>query len=89
MAHFPRQQLVSFLGLLAPGDIGEDAEHRSLLNSGIAPLAAGGDPADIIPDQDAEIRLIGPEHGTRRGKRSANTIPIGGMDARRQFLEGD
>ena len=47
MAHLARQQFVRFLGLLALGDIEEDAKHNSIGYVRIVALASSGNPANI------------------------------------------
>ena len=48
VAHLASEQFVGFLGLLALGDIKEDAEHDSIGDVRIVALTASGNPPDIV-----------------------------------------
>src|SRR4051794_23677449 len=65
MAHLASQQLVCFLGLLALGDIEEDAEHDPIGYVRIVALATGRNPTDVAPGQNSEVDLVGAYHCTR------------------------
>jgi hypothetical protein len=58
VAHLASQQFVSFFSLLALSDIQKDAEHNSLGNVGIVPLAPRGNPADIAYGKDTKINWV-------------------------------
>ena len=58
MAHLAGKQFMRFLGLLAAGDVQENAGHRALHDARVVALAARRYPAHLITDHDAEIDLV-------------------------------
>ena len=58
MAHLACEQFVGFLGLLALRDVQKDAEHNSTRYVGVVALAPGGNPSNVILEQDSKIDFI-------------------------------
>src|ERR1043166_4120208 len=89
MAHFPGQQLVALLGLLASGHVEEDAEHDAIHDLGVSALPPGGDPANRVAYHDPEVDLVRSSYRARSHECGSDPVAIGRMNMSGQLFEGD
>jgi hypothetical protein len=89
MTHLTRQQLVSFFGLLAPGDVEENARHPTVVQSLVIAKTARRDPADRLAQQDPEVDFVGANNSPCRCECSAHPVSIRRVNARGQVFKGD
>jgi hypothetical protein len=82
MAHLADKQFMAFLGLLAPGDVEEDAEHDPSDDAFVVALAAGGDPPHQIAVQDAEVHLVGTDDPAGGREGGPDAVAVSRVDAR-------
>ena len=88
VAHLAGQKLIPLLGLLAPGDVEEDAEHRPTQDIEIFALSPRGDPPDLAVDHDAKVSFVGAQDCAGRSEGGPDTITIRRVNVRGQLLEG-
>ena len=89
MAHLAGEEFVAFLGLLAAGDIEEDAEHRAVQHAFVFALPPGRDPADFLTDHDAEIDLVLSHDRAGGGEGGAHAVAVCRVDMGGEILERD
>ena len=89
VAHFTRQQLMAFLGLLASGDVDENSDHDATDDVRILALTARRDPADLVAEHDAEVDFVGADDGPRRGERRPHPVAVRRVDMGGQVFEVD
>ena len=87
MAHFTGKQLITFLSLLAAGNINKDPKHDTTKDIGVATLPPGGYPPHIVSNEDPKIDFIRADNCPGRGECSPYTISVSRMDMRGQILE--
>jgi hypothetical protein len=80
---------MSLFGLLAAGDIKENAEHHPIDNVCIVALASCRYPPNLVARHDSEVDFVGPDNGPGCSERSANAVTISRVDMGGQFFECD
>lgn len=80
---------MGFFSLLAACHVKEDAIHDVADYAFIIASSTGGNPADLILDENPEIDLIGSQDTPRRIERRADAIPVGGMDVSGEVFKSD
>jgi hypothetical protein len=80
---------MSLFGLIAAGDIKENAEHHPIDNVCIVALAASRYPTNLVAHHDAEVDFVGPDDSPGCSERSANAIAISRVNMGGQFFKCD
>jgi hypothetical protein len=89
MAHLAGEEFVSLLGLLATGDVEEDARHDPSGDALVVALTSGRDPSHETPIQDAEVDLVGTVDRAGRREGRPDPVPVGRVDLGGKVLELD
>ncbi len=80
---------MSLFGLLAAGNIKENAEHHPIDNVCIIALASSRYPPNLVADHDSEVDFVVADDSPSCSERSANAIAISRVNMGGQFFECD
>jgi hypothetical protein len=89
VAHFAGEQFMTLFGLLAAPHVKEDAEHSAVDDAGVGALATGGDPADLMVEDNPEVDFVSAGDRPRGEERRPDAIAVRRVDVSRERLELD